>query len=697
MEENEEETDKRKHSSVKRACNQCRQQKLRCDVIQDPFTICSRCVRLNLECKIELHFRRIGKRNKHAELEREVVWLRRCLSQAKAKGYVVENEGTILPPSSCMQMNRLSKDPDDITSPHVNLGQSGPYHMLSPFYELEHVVLSEATINNLINEFWNCYHPFLMFLSPTQAAKQYYEQHPLLLWTIVSVAARRYTAEPGLLLSLTGPLTRLLWNTISEVPDNHFVVKALCLICTWPLPISITSSDPTHILCGIMMKLATSIGLHRPMHTQEFSRVSINLDREQLYDRLTTWTVCNIVAQRCGTGYGQPASTLYDWTQLALLNEDVSLKVSLELEAHLQIERFCDKVSKEMYSNVSDPRGEAGEQLRAALTRIYRREFSELRASISSRNDLTRFTNLYFAAAGLHLCLSAFFDSSTTKSYMDDLMELWRACISFLQLVFELETPDPKYYNRSLLFCVTNYLLQMIVAACFTLLKLLDSFFALEIDFEFGINTFHRTVQAIRSISVLDNDLPCRLANLMLQMWDGVDVNERNALQCLGSVDRVSGVIRPIIDDSLQLKVRCRMSMSLVFDSIWRWREEYQIQDNPNLLLIEPKSSTYSNFDTINSGQSMSIDATPTSTSTHTTLPVTHEIPLHMHSADDLNSTSFNLTSGFELEDLGNVESLGAQNLEFGALYQFNWALNRMMDFSYNNSQAVGDFEENRP
>ena len=36
-------------------------------------------------------------------------------------------------------------------------------------------------------------------------------------------------------------------------------------------------------------------------------------------------------------------------------------------------------------------------------------------------------------------------------------------------------------------------------------------------------------------------------------------------------------------DDSLQLKVRCRHSMSLVFDSVWRWREEYQAHGRGSL------------------------------------------------------------------------------------------------------------------
>ena len=73
--------------------------------------------------------------------------------------------------------------------------------------------------------------------------------------------------------------------------------------------------------------------------------------------------------------------------------------------------------------------------------------------------------------------------------------------------------------------------------------------------------------------SVLDNDLQWRLAELMVQMWNGARIEKNNDL----TEDEYG------IDDSLQLKVRCRHSMSLVFDSIWHWREEYQARGRGNL------------------------------------------------------------------------------------------------------------------
>lgn len=107
------------------------------------------------------------------------------------------------------------------------------------------------------------------------------------------------------------------------------------------------------------------------------------------------------------------------------------------------------------------------------------------------------------------------------------------------------------------------YVYQMMVAAGCTLLKLSKSFFASHIDMEYTKNLFNRTIWAIRGVSVSSNDLPERLAEVLAQMWR------------LGSTTSVKQAAdNAEMDNSLMLKVRCRMSMSLLFDSVWRWRED---------------------------------------------------------------------------------------------------------------------------
>jgi hypothetical protein len=506
-------------------------------------------------------------------MEKQIERLRRNLQRAQAQGYVVEDEeDTESPHANGYSRNSQSfMGSDEAVSSLLHLKQSGSYGMPRFAHEIENVGLTDEAINHLFHDFWCFYHPWLPFLDPSQTPDQYYQQHPLLFWVIIAIASRRYATDPALLTSISGPLTRLLWPTIGDVPKDHFVVKALCLLCTWPLPTSTTSSDPTHILCGVMMKTATGLGLHRPNHTQDFSRVQQELNREQLHDRVTTWAVCNIVAQNCGTGYGQPASTLYDWTLAVRPGEDGPFRLSPELEARLQIERFCDKVSKEMYSNASDPRGVAGDELRAMLTRVYKREYNELQAAILSRQDLSPIVNLHLKAAGLHLRLSAFFDSPTTLGYMDDLMGLWRACLAFLDLVVELDMPTVEDPRGGVIRFSTNYILQMVIAAGFVLLKSLSSFFAKSIDVDRGRQLFKRTITAARNISVVNNDLAWRLAELMVQLWNGRG-GDRG-----GYTNGTTSAGKAVLDDSLQLKVRCRMSMSLLYDSVWRWREDYQL------------------------------------------------------------------------------------------------------------------------
>jgi hypothetical protein len=115
---------------------------------------------------------------------------------------------------------------------------------------------------------------------------------------MLSIGARHYETEPSLLNSLAGPVMRLLWNTIADVPQNYHVVKALALLCTWSFPTSSTTTDPTFTICGIMMQTALQIGLHRPSHAQDFTKFKIELRDADLKDRVRTWAICNMVAQR---------------------------------------------------------------------------------------------------------------------------------------------------------------------------------------------------------------------------------------------------------------------------------------------------------------------------------------------------------------------------------------------------------------
>ncbi|KAK1755243.1 hypothetical protein QBC47DRAFT_212445 [Echria macrotheca] len=678
----------RRLPGVKRACNECRQQKLRCDVVQEPFQSCSRCNRLKLDCKIESNFKRVGKRSKHAEMEKEIEKLRRQVQAAKSQGFLFDDDeeaihsqlqSPVVNSQYSHTRNPSLMGSDEAVSSLLHLKRGGSYAVPRYVRELEDFKLTEDDESQLFSQFFAFYHPFLPFLDSSQTPDRYYQQHPLLYWSIVAVACRRYAQDRTYLTKLSGPLARLLWTTVGDVPQSYYVVKALCLLCTWPLPTSTSTSDPTHILCGVMMKTATGIGLHRPNHINDFSRFPVELDTGGLHDRIKTWAVCNIVAQTIGTGYGQPASSLYDWTLAIRPGDKGPFSLGPELEARLQIERFCDKVSKEMYSNASDPRGVAGDEHRAMLMRVYRREYGELHASILSQN-LSQVVNLHLRAAGLHLRLAGFFDSSATPGYMDDLMGLWRATTSFLDYILDGDKISHEALDYShdqyLLTYATNYIQQMLVAAGFALLKLLRSFFAKTIDFERGRELFHRTIRAIRTTSVVQNDLNWRLAELMVQIWNGARMDGG---QTYPREDGGSSAV----DDSLQLKVRCRHSMSLVFDSIWHWREEYQARGRGSLdgeFALTLKQPT--NPDSANESSASSTHLDSTLAPPSQPLPA----PLGLATSNGALTPSGASLGASQANMLGlNYESTGT----YDVWDPQHWMLDGLLDFNYTFGQPI--------
>jgi hypothetical protein len=156
---------------------------------------------------------------------------------------------------------------------------------------------------------------------------------------------------------------------------------------------------------------------------------------------------------------------------------------------------------------------------------------------------------IHIRAAELHFRYFMFLGS---KPRDDDLTKLYTATTSFLSRVLGLETFPGELIGHS-----TNYILQMIVSAAFALMKLLKSRISRFIDFSHGKILFNGAISAIRRISVMDHDRPIRLADILAQMWNATS-------------------LEPAEEDALQLKVRCRMSMSHVYDTVWRWRQRFR-------------------------------------------------------------------------------------------------------------------------
>lgn len=163
--------------------------------------------------------------------------------------------------------------------------------------------------------FFKFYHPFCPLLDPELGSRHYFSLSPVLGWTVVIIAARRYPPDPELVTRLSAPYHKLLWTTIQEMPQRYHTAKALALLCTWPLVkvyapytagseykagagLGLSEVDPSFMLSGIMIQIALQTGIHRPLHAQDFIRPMRFVSQEEVNDRRLTWIVCNIVAQR---------------------------------------------------------------------------------------------------------------------------------------------------------------------------------------------------------------------------------------------------------------------------------------------------------------------------------------------------------------------------------------------------------------
>jgi hypothetical protein len=200
-------------------------------------------------------------------------------------------------------------------------------------------------------------------------------------------------------------------------------------------------------------------------------------------------------------------------------------------------------------------------------------------------------------------------------------------------------------------------------------------------------------------MSVINNDLPWRLAELMVQMWNGARVEQRSRQQQMSNNGNGNGQdARAVVDDSLQLKVRCRMSMSLVFDSIWRWREEFQAQGRGNLegqlspfpawcVRSEKQAYAYS-IAAMKNPTNPDSAAESSASSTHmdaTLMPPAHQLQNHLLAAAGAVTPVHGLPSSSMISG-----SVGYSESNYEVFDPLNWMLDGLVDFPYSYAAIQG-------
>ncbi|KAF3927947.1 hypothetical protein ABW20_dc0108594 [Dactylellina cionopaga] len=607
---------------TKRACNECRQQKLRCDVIQNPYADCSRCKRLKLECRIDSNFKRTVKRSKIAEMEKEVAYLRSLLGMTSSTSSPIVPQSLQFSPGGQisqplleasasaissfaaaqsipdgfgafasqatgnndqdLQLTSLLTDMKNDRRPKPTLETAPPKHSQT----LEDVMLTKEQIDELFRLYFEHYHHFLPMLDPSTPPSTYYTSSQLLFWVVISIGSRRYpSGEPNLLMRLSRAVSKLVWSTLAAVPHNKYVVKALILLSTWPFPTSSTLTDPTYMLSCLAVSVAIQMGLHRPGYGKDYTKFAnkAKVDSTEVCDRTSTWACCNISSQSVSTGLGLPPDTQYDWTISNALLHNAKYPLPTPLRNLVLIQRFVDTVTRSLSSNNNDPIGLLERDGRPAVITLLERRLYELEGELNS--TLTPLHRIYLLCARLHLRSFHLFDSPHSSSASTNrIINLYSAAESLVTHILKLEEETSTVVD----YCPV-YIYQMFTCAAFTMLKVLrSSYFNRYLDVETGIKGFNSALGCLRNISIADNDLPARMADVLTQLWECGTLSFDRGSATGGSVDgSISAAVSTAereeggeggetLHAGWDLRIRSRMSMSVVYDSLWKWREQFR-------------------------------------------------------------------------------------------------------------------------
>jgi transcriptional regulatory protein LEU3 len=104
-----------------------------------------------------------------------------------------------------------------------------------------------------------------------------------------------------------------------------------------------------------------------------------------------------------------------------------------------------------------------------------------------------------------------------------------------------------------------------ITLAGFVILKLVRSSIAPNLDLAAGEKAYFQAIQFLKSVSLQQGDIYVRTALIMSDLWNSSKVFRKKNGQF----------------ESLGLRLRTRLGMSVSYDMFWYWREEFGNMQNP--------------------------------------------------------------------------------------------------------------------
>lgn len=165
--------------------------------------------------------------------------------------------------------------------------------------------------------------------------------------------------------------------------------------------------------------------------------------------------------------------------------------------------------------------------------------------------------NLQLICGRLHICVLRFLQKDQTDPV--GLVELFGVAVSLIETFAQLDTSSDFALYSSFYFS------RCLGLAAIVILKLSRNTPQLTINLDRGEQCYFTAIRLLRRRAINSPDLDTKLADILTQLWSSQLIFRDTD----GNVD------------SLQLRIKSRLSMSSFFDCLWWWRQEFAGEPNP--------------------------------------------------------------------------------------------------------------------
>ncbi|KAF3056517.1 Regulatory protein LEU3 [Daldinia childiae] len=330
-------------------------------------------------------------------------------------------------------------------------------------------------------------------------------------------------------------------------------LQGIILLCHWPVPTTSMYKDMTQLLSGAALHLAMQIGLHIVGTGQDFARTVLpsNADHSSRVFRAQLWIQCLITYHSTSLRQGILPLIPLDSPQMRLSNADLPAQFLDDLRIHQKMHNILMAATSSLVRLIP-PVGSNSQSKLNPFISLYDAQFQQIAADIRS-NIYT----IYLYCYRIHLLSYHFLDCPSPNH--DGLINLYIiSCKLFESLTSQDESTE---FSRA----CPEFIYKTTLLAAISILKIQKSELVCHVNSASGEKAYFSAIYLCQRASFQSDDLGARGVTILGQMWTSKNMYRRP-----------DGRI-----DSLSTRIRSRLSMSIVFDSFWWWRVEFNGQTSP--------------------------------------------------------------------------------------------------------------------